>query len=333
MSGDPLAGMGGTQASGGGQPSTGNPQRDDTSPIVIQKSEETSVFGNMSATQEVPATPTTPTATPSGMDSLIIVSSEPEATPAPTTSPLIESPTAITTEAVMTPEVTLVEPAVAEVGTPINDSLFGDFSTPSNEGEGVTPETVTPESSNVIEEAPVMSSLFETLETPTSEVETPSEEILSSEEVSTPVTQINFEEVVAPTTSVQEPEEVVSEELVTEVPVFFHPTDFIQKSIADIDTMISNIDEKHEAKISEAEGYKAEKKRFTELEKTAYAEASVMDEEKDHALHMRKLLVSELPENKGSHIEASLTGIAVASTVEKTIDKPRHHAKVKAAAV
>lgn len=60
----------------------------------------------------------------------------------------------------------------------------------------------------------------------------------------------------------------------------FHPTEFIQKSISEIDTMIANIDQKHEKKIIEAEGYKAEKERFTELEKMAYTEAKTMDEER-----------------------------------------------------
>lgn len=84
------------------------------------------------------------------------------------------------------------------------------------------------------------------------------------------------------------------EKIVASAPAFTNPQEFIEKSLESIDTMIAKIDEKHETKIGEAEGYGKEKDRYTLLEKTAYEEASTMDDEKAHAIHMREILEKEL---------------------------------------
>lgn len=84
------------------------------------------------------------------------------------------------------------------------------------------------------------------------------------------------------------------EKIVATAPAFTNPQEFIEKSLESIDTMIAKIDEKHETKIGEAEGYGKEKDRYTLLEKAAYEEASTMDDEKAHAIHMREILEKEL---------------------------------------
>ena len=95
-------------------------------------------------------------------------------------------------------------------------------------------------------------------------------------------------------------EEVSERESTSEIPVekkeerMIHPRDFIEKSIADIDMMITDIDTAHESKIHEAEEYGEEKDRIAALEKDAYREAGILDEERSHALHVRTLLSWEL---------------------------------------
>ena len=86
----------------------------------------------------------------------------------------------------------------------------------------------------------------------------------------------------------------------SEIPVdkkeerMIHPKDFIEKSLVDIDAMILDIDTTHDSKIHEAEGYGREKDRIAALENDAYAEATMLAEEKSHALHVRELLSGEL---------------------------------------
>lgn len=75
---------------------------------------------------------------------------------------------------------------------------------------------------------------------------------------------------------------------------FLHPKEFIEKSINDIDTMITDLDNAHASKITEAEGYGAEKDKFATLETDTYAAATKLDEEKAQALHVRELLEKEL---------------------------------------
>lgn len=344
--GDPLA-SGGAMGMGGGQSSWqswGTTGKDPESELVvpqvfkIEKTEGSSIFGNNTPPAEVSIT-STPIQTASGEDSLIILSNNSDtSTQSPlqmtndviapvisTETPLItveassnslmdmiqdqapETTTPISETTIAMTDTTPIDPAPS-LSTPSNDAIFGnfaDFMTPPGE---LANSSVVP---TVAQEEPILASpLIETAPI----VEMPVENLTES-----------------------------VDEIVTQTPVessensFFHPTEFIQKSITEIDTMIANIDQKHETKITEAEGYKAEKKRFTELEKMAYAEAETMDEEKDHALHMKELLLNELPENKkntekNSHVETTLTGMAVVNTVEKTIESPKHHTKAKLAA-
>lgn len=73
-----------------------------------------------------------------------------------------------------------------------------------------------------------------------------------------------------------------------------HPQEFLKNSIADIDSMIAELDTTHDAKIQEAEGYGKEKEHFASLEESAYDEAKDLDAEKSQALHVRELLEKEL---------------------------------------
>lgn len=114
---------------------------------------------------------------------------------------------------------------------------------------------------------------------------------------------------------------------------FSTPREFIEKNLVSIDTMMANIDKRHEAKIREAEGYKAEKLRFTELEKSAYSEASIMDRERDHALHMKKILEAELERDTANrnpkseepkHVESSLSEIGTEHAISHRHSHKKH---------
>ncbi len=85
-----------------------------------------------------------------------------------------------------------------------------------------------------------------------------------------------------------------------EVNKMIHPKEFIEKSIADIDVMIGDINTARDSKIIEAEEYGEEKDRIAALEKDAYTEATTLDEEKSHALHVRELLSGELTRGIGT---------------------------------
>lgn len=314
-----------------------NPEAELEVPKVfkIEKTEGSSIFGN-SVPPEVAVAPT-PIQTASGEDSLIVLSN--------TTQTPRESGINIITEAVSTPTADMVmttpvqevtstpnplmdviqnSPAVntpatsdmplfTEPSSMSTDSLFGNLSDTSMPVQEPIKTEVT---QSVPEESVFLTPLIEIAEP----VESP---------IETPVIQAETPENIA--------DEVDVSDKTPEVKAFFHPTDFIQKSIAEIDTMIDAIEKEHTEKMNEAESYKLKKEEFTKLEEKAYIEAGKMDEETAHALHMKKLLLSELPENKkkpekNSHVETTLTGMAVVNTVEQTIEAPKHHTKAKLAA-
>ena len=90
---------------------------------------------------------------------------------------------------------------------------------------------------------------------------------------------------------------------VTEISV--DPKAFIQKSLTEIDTMIANIETRHDAKVEETQKYAKEKERFAELEDRGYAAIDAIDAEKSHALHLREILEKELTGTKNSSDETS----------------------------
>lgn len=344
--GDPLS-SGGTTGMGGGQSSwqswgtTGkDPESELEVPQIfkIEKTEGSSIFGNNTPPPEVTVT-STPIQTVNGEDSLIILSNSGDLPP--------QSPVQMTSDVI--PPVTVIETPVIAVEASSN-SLMDIIQDQTPETTTSTPEaTVSITDTTFIDPTPIPSTPsndaifgnFADFMTPPAELATSSgaptvaqEETISTSPLieAAPIVEIPVENL---TESVNET--ITKTTVETSENSFFHPIEFIQKSIAEIDTMIANIDQKHEKKIIEAEGYKAEKKKFTEHEKIAYAEAETMNEEKDHALHMKQLLLNELPENKqksekNSHVETTLTGIAVVNTVEKTIESPKHHTKAKLAA-
>ncbi len=75
---------------------------------------------------------------------------------------------------------------------------------------------------------------------------------------------------------------------------FSHPKEFIESSIAEIDSMILSIQMAHTAKIKEAEAYGTEKDHQANLETEAYEAAKIMEEEEQHAERMREILTKEL---------------------------------------
>jgi hypothetical protein len=129
-------------------------------------------------------------------------------------------------------------------------------------------------------------------------IETPVEASVT-ESVESPTSSDLFAQLTDTTEVVTAPEQeaITENPLFSEAPVvttgFANPEEFIEKSLEGIDIMIANIDKKHDAKIAEAEGYGKEKDRYTLLEKTAYEEASSMDNEKAHAVHVREILENE----------------------------------------
>ena len=111
---------------------------------------------------------------------------------------------------------------------------------------------------------------------------------------------------------------------------FTTPREFIEKSIVNIDNMLVNIDSRHSAKEIEEESYRIEKLRYTDLEKNAHTEKIIMDKERDHAIHMRKILETELErdtankaieENSTNHVESTLTEIGTEHPVHRHAHK------------
>lgn len=111
---------------------------------------------------------------------------------------------------------------------------------------------------------------------------------------------------------------------------FTTPREFIEKSIVNIDNMLVNIDSRHSAKEIEEESYRIEKLRYTDLEKNAHTEKIIMDKERDHAIHMRKILETELERDTANkaiektstnHVESTLTEIGTEHPVHRHAHK------------
>lgn len=282
----------------------------------------------------------TPEPTANGEDSLIIMSN----------TPTVEETTPIsnnlfsqfnTTE---TP-ITIETQTPLAASTPMESNIEENTATFNTPPEITQPAEITELQTPIVESTPVIDSnadsLFGSFSASLAPVEiAPTETLITESSLSSSPLYDLSASMKSEVSVAKSPDELTKD--IPNIPVsensFFHPTDFIEKSVADIDHMIENIDVKHTAKISEAEGYKAEKIRFTHLEKDAYGAASTMDDERKHALEMKELLLGELPENKNkpkdknSHIETSLTGIAVANSVEKTMEKKKSHHTAKMAA-
>jgi hypothetical protein len=119
---------------------------------------------------------------------------------------------------------------------------------------------------------------------------------------------------------------------------FSTPRDFIEQSIANIDVMLGNIDKRHTAKEVEEESYRIEKLRFTDLEKNAHTEKIIMDKERDHALHMRKILETELERDtanknpESTHVESTLKEIGSEHPIHKHTHRKAEHVASEARA-
>ncbi len=255
---DPLAST--MWTTGGGQPPA-----DDTTVVapmpkfVIEKSEATTIFWPKSEQITVDAqnaSPAEPTIYAENDSASILVWGTPE--------PLVETPivTAMSTPISFMTEPSSLTPSVAT----------DNFSVPS-----------------VVVETPVVASdkwstddLFSQITSTTPVVKDESKMEISSEWISFAI----------PETVTEVPVEITPINT-TEGDVFSSPKEFIEKSLESITLMVDKIDMKHDAKIEEALWYGKEKDRYTDLEKQAYAEAEIMDKEKDHTLRMRKILEKE----------------------------------------
>lgn len=121
------------------------------------------------------------------------------------------------------------------------------------------------------------------------------------------------------------------------IPVFSDPTSFITDSLAKIEIMLQAMQDKHNAKLVEADGYKSEKERFAELENQAYRDAESMTAEMDHAERMKSYFTKELKHTEEkkhkpteSTVETTLTTLAVKNTVEWVTEKSEVHKDAKA---
>lgn len=219
--------------------------------------------------------------------------------PSNTVAEMIPTPVASIESPVIDPTPAAVETIVPQTPTPLTE-MFESTPTPA--------PTPVPEVATVTTPAPVVSnsgSIFDSImaaePTITPIVEAPAPIISNTE---TPITPAPMNEVINSTHN------------------FSTPREFIEKSLANIDVMIGNIDTRHTAKETEELGYKMEKLRFTELEKTAHTEKLIMDKEREHAMHMRKILETELKkdeENKKqvTSVESTLEDIGAKHPVHK----------------
>lgn len=303
---DPLSGVSGGTATTGGTSSVQPPQDDAT--IIIQKSSEETVFGAETESQAIDAM-NAPAVSP-------VIHAEED-----TSSILVSAPTQITESAALTPSNTVAEmmpTPVAPIESPVIDvipaaveNVATQAPTPLTEMFEHTPAptpAAVPEVAAIATPAPITSnsgSIFDSImaaeTTPAPIVEAPAPVTWNIE---TPITPAPMNEVITSTHN------------------FSTPREFIEKSLANIDVMLGNIDTRHAAKETEELGYKMEKLRYTELEKTAHTEKLIMDKEREHAMHMRKILETELKkdeENKKqvTSVESTLEDIGAKHPVHK----------------
>ena len=310
---DPLgSGMGGWSPMGGVQGSGQPPQDDHSTPIFIEKSSEETVFwadSEAASIEAMNAPALAPTAHAEEDTSSILMSSTP--TPVEVTPMVTEVPPLPIVEAVVMPEM---------VPTPlIQTAPIATIESPA-----------VIEASPTIAEMPVVTatsnaSIFDSImSAPSAPTET--------QAVTTAPMEMVVPEVLVPTT-VSETTPVAAVPVTAAIPMtpattivsthsFATPREFIEKSIANIDVMMTNIDTRHNAKEIEEESYRIEKLRFTELEQTAHTEKIIMDKERAHAVHMRKILEAELVRDESNkspitHVESTLTALGTEHAIHR----------------
>ena len=295
--------------------SGGQPPADDT-PIIIQKSSEETVFGADSesiAIEKMNAPSIEPTIHAESDSSSIIVSdipaspiivSEAPASPMMPIEPMQAIPTPVAVEPIEAAPVaatpTIMEPAPA----PIADI----FSTPvvASTPIAVAPTPIIAEPVTVAASTS-SGSIFDS--------------IMAADPTPAPITESPA------VTTTLEPTTLIATTPMTPDTLthnFMTPREFLEKSIANIDVMLGNIDTRHSAKETEELWYKMEKLRFTELEKAAHTEKIIMDKERDHAISMRKMLEKEIEKDEDNKkhvtsVESTLSDIGSKHPIH------RHH--------
>jgi hypothetical protein len=360
---DPLSGISDGQwasGQGSGQSQQRGGQWDDsTAPIFIQKSSPETVFGAETEARSA-AIANAPSIEPTvhaEADTSSILVSAPVTTPIQTISEssfdsiTIETPMIHSAEVIHTvepvsmmptpPPTTSTPQVIVEAAPVINTSLA----------------TEVPQAVEVAPVNPINNSIFDSImgwsETKVQEAKT-LDSIVSVPDtvIASPVV-----EALAPTPVIEATDtpiapvpQVVSLSMspspVTPTPTsmasshdFSTPRDFIEQSITNIDVMLGNIDKRHTAKEVEEESYRIEKLRFTDLEKNAHTEKIIMDKEKDHVLHMRKILETELERDTANknpeptHVESTLKEIGSEHPIHKHTHRKAEHVASEARAV
>ena len=255
------------------------------------------------------------------------------------TPPMTDSPIIITTEApesgviatvAVTPTAIESAPVAAFEMTPTPVVDFSPVTTPTPTIETPAPvvdmnpaPVITPILETPTPVATSSASIFDSIMTDSAPASTPAETPEPVVPAPSALSSLWDEPVAAPLPVSVAP--VISQSAPREIDAthnFTTPREFLEKSISNIDVMLGNIDARHTAKETEELGYKMEKLRFTELEKTAHTEKIIMDKERDHASSMRKMLEKEIEKDEANKkevtsVEASMNDIGNKHPVHK----------------
>ena len=308
---DPLSSGMGSWSPMGGQGSGQPPQDDHSTPIFIEKSSEETVFwadSEAASIEAMNAPALAPTAHAEEDTSSILMGSTPMASIVDTAIPqAIVMPSTIVTPQSVAPVIWVlpVVESVSLVEAPIANIA------PTTAIESLPP-TVAVANNSIFDS--IMGAPPESTVTvaPTPEAIAP--EVLAPTIVSEPTS--------LPVTPVITPIATTGATTIISTHSFATPREFIEKSIANIDVMMTNIDARHNAKEIEEESYRIEKLRFTELEQTAHTEKIIMDKERAHAIHMRKILEAELVRDESNkspitHVESTLTALGTEHAIHR----------------
>jgi hypothetical protein len=330
LSGASVAGSAGWQSSS--QWSWQGQQDDGSTPIFIQKSSEETVFGAETealAAAAANAPSISPTVHAETDTSSILMSSPTIMNASDSPVPMIHSAEIISTEM---PVMITEAPPQAPIMTPASQAIVES-----------TPSTPIAAPAMILPSTPVMTAeiIVEKSEVPVAPLPVASNSIfdsimwsdtspsIASESIATPV--ISTPEIIStPAVALVSVRQAPADTIVASQE-FSTPREFIEKSLANIEVMLTNIDKRHTAKEVEEESYRIEKLRFTELERNALSEKIIMDKERDHTLHMRKILETELVRdaaNKNTeptHVESTLKEIGNEHPIHRHTHKKTEH--------
>lgn len=319
---DPLMGSGGWAAQGGGQAWAGG-----TTPVIV-KSETSTVFWPDSEAEAIRfqnTPPSVPTVHAEEDSSSILMSSSPASTPIAPVAPLSE-PMVVAPIADAAPAQTIVASSSIDLGPAMVSASQGEVAPIQNTPINVSLSAPSAPEQDALQ-IPAWPSLFDHImredapvapATPATPV-TPATPATPVAETQAPVS-FQFEDTVpqnvlapaatpAVTTSLDaSTADLTSSSVTPMTPAsnYATPREFIEKSLENIDVMLETIDGRHSSKMTEAEWYRMEKMRFAELEKNAYAEAEIMDRERDHTLRMKSIFERELETDEANRTKKTV---------------------------